>query len=328
MVTIDAKDRKLLYHLDLNCRQSNTQIGKKVGLKKDVVAYRIKKMEDEGIITGYWTNIDSYRFGYDVYRYYLVLQNAASEIKEEIVKYIATYGDTWVVGAVKSIYDISAVFWVNNTSKFYQFWDNLNERYGDYISDKLFSVYLQADVYPLSFLLKEEYPQADRETYMEENGSGEVISIDEMDYRLLEAIADDARMPLVDLAERIGCSSQTARYRIDSLMKKGVIQGFHIGLNHEKLGLKHFKIDIWLKEVSKRKKLWEFFRKIPHVTFINTSAGYADIEIECIVNSSDDIIQFMDKIYAHHPNAIRKYIYWSTYKLHMIQCLPKLSFTK
>ena len=72
MVDIDLKERKILYHLDLNCRQSFTQIGKKVGLSKELVKYRVLRMEEEGIITGYWTCIDSYRFGYQVYRYYLI----------------------------------------------------------------------------------------------------------------------------------------------------------------------------------------------------------------------------------------------------------------
>ncbi len=91
MVEIDLKDRKILYYLDLNCRQSNAQIGKKVGLSKQVVDYRIKRMEEEGIITGYWTLIDSYRFGYEVYRYYLILQNASSEIKEQMISHIVNY---------------------------------------------------------------------------------------------------------------------------------------------------------------------------------------------------------------------------------------------
>ena len=47
---LDLKDRKILYQLELNCRQSNTQIGKKVGLSKDVITYRIKRMEEKGII--------------------------------------------------------------------------------------------------------------------------------------------------------------------------------------------------------------------------------------------------------------------------------------
>ena len=39
MEQVDLKDRKILYELDLNCRQSNAQIGKKVGLSKEVVTY-------------------------------------------------------------------------------------------------------------------------------------------------------------------------------------------------------------------------------------------------------------------------------------------------
>ncbi|MEM0493397.1 MAG: winged helix-turn-helix transcriptional regulator, partial [Candidatus Thermoplasmatota archaeon] len=50
MVDLDLKDRKILYELDLNARQSFGDIGKKVGLSKDSVAYRVKRMEDEGVI--------------------------------------------------------------------------------------------------------------------------------------------------------------------------------------------------------------------------------------------------------------------------------------
>jgi DNA-binding Lrp family transcriptional regulator len=46
MVNLDLKDRKIPYHFDLNCRQLNTQIGEKVGLSKQVVDYRIKRIFD------------------------------------------------------------------------------------------------------------------------------------------------------------------------------------------------------------------------------------------------------------------------------------------
>jgi|MudIll2142460700_1097286.scaffolds.fasta_scaffold422192_1 hypothetical protein len=36
MQQLDLKDRKILYELDLNCGQSNEQIGKKVGRSKEV----------------------------------------------------------------------------------------------------------------------------------------------------------------------------------------------------------------------------------------------------------------------------------------------------
>jgi Lrp/AsnC family leucine-responsive transcriptional regulator len=67
MQQLDFKDRKILYELDLNCRQSNAQIGKKVGLSKEVVKYRIKRMQDEEIIFVFWTEINTFKLGYQFF---------------------------------------------------------------------------------------------------------------------------------------------------------------------------------------------------------------------------------------------------------------------
>ena len=61
---LDLKDRKILYELDSNARQSNSGIAKKVGLNKNTVNYKINRMTEEGIITGYYTVVDSSRLGY------------------------------------------------------------------------------------------------------------------------------------------------------------------------------------------------------------------------------------------------------------------------
>ena len=87
MVEIDLKDRKILYELDLNCRQSNVQIGKKVGLSKEVVKYRITRMQDEGIITCFWTAINTLKLGYYCFRIYINFLDVSSDIKNEIILY-------------------------------------------------------------------------------------------------------------------------------------------------------------------------------------------------------------------------------------------------
>lgn len=254
MSELDIKDRKILYYINLNCRQSNTQIGKKVGLSRKVVEYRIKRMEEEGIITGYWTNIDSYRFGYQVYRYYIITQSATSAKKKEMILELADYKNTWVTGEIKGNYHMSTVIWVKSIPEFYRFWDDFNEKYGDYIAEKIFSVYLQADMFPLSYLLGGEYPKKDREN-PEYVGMKNPISISRDDAILLNEISANARIPLVDLAKKLDCSSQTANYQLKKLQQKEIIQGFHVGININKLGYQHYKVDIWLKELSKRRKI-------------------------------------------------------------------------
>lgn len=326
MVDLDLKDRKILYHLDLNCRQSNAQIGKKVGLSRKVVDYRIKRMEDEGIIAGYWTNIDSYRFGYQVYRYYLITQNASLSKKEEIVQRLADYKNTWIAGLIKGNYDIASVIWVKNIPEFYQFWDKFNETYGDYLAEKIFSVYLEADVYPLSFLLGTDYPKEDRQN-PQHNGMKNPIPIDKQDGILLNEIVTNARISLIDLANKLNCSSQAVNYRIKQLQNKGIIQGFHTGIDVFKFGYTHYKVDIWLKELSKRRKLWNYIQEFPNVTFINTSAGYADIEVEFNIENLDKLLEYMDKLQEKFTNVIKKFTYFAgivpgTVK---VRCFPQLS---
>ena len=57
MEKIDVKDKKILYHLDIDSRQSLNSIGKKVGLTKDIVAYRMQRMQQNGIIKLFRTYI-------------------------------------------------------------------------------------------------------------------------------------------------------------------------------------------------------------------------------------------------------------------------------
>ena len=53
----DPLNRKILKCLQTNARQSNAEIGRQVGLTSPAVNERIKKMEDAGIITGYYANV-------------------------------------------------------------------------------------------------------------------------------------------------------------------------------------------------------------------------------------------------------------------------------
>ena len=116
MVDIDLKDRKILYELDLNCRQSNAQIGKKVGLSREVVKYRIQRMEKAGIIINQWTAVDTYRLGYQVFRAYINFQDITKDVKDKIIQYFVNCRDTWGVISFKGDFDV--LFWVKDVGNF------------------------------------------------------------------------------------------------------------------------------------------------------------------------------------------------------------------
>ncbi len=322
MAKLDLKDRKILYELDINCRQSNTQIGKKVGLKKDVVAYRIKKMQDEGIIKNFWTAINTFKLGYNVFRIYINFHYVNTQIKNEIIQHFTNYKNAWAVVSVKGPIDIDVVVWVKNVYEFYDFFDKTLEKYEDYFEKYTISIYIQAVGYKKSYLL--DQPDKFNRKMYETICDGTTEKIDKIDYTILNELAINARTPLIELAEKIGCSSQTANYRIKNLIKKGVIQAFRVNIDLSKLGLQIFKVDIFLKEYKQRKNIIKFLDDKGCLECLNVASGWSDIEPEIVVENMDKLIQLMDEINHKFPNVIRRLEYWIMAEVHKERWLPEL----
>lgn len=65
-MAIDTINWKILNCLQKNARLPNTKIGKEVGISSPAVSERIKKMEDSGIIDGYFTEVSALEAGYQL----------------------------------------------------------------------------------------------------------------------------------------------------------------------------------------------------------------------------------------------------------------------
>ncbi len=321
MAKLDLKDRKILYELDLDCRQSNTHIGKKVGLKKDVVAYRIKKMQDEGVIKNYWAFIDTFRLGYQMFRIYLNFQYVTPKIKEEIIHYFTDYKDSLAVHSLKTEIDLDVIMWVKDIFEFYQFWERTLDKYEDYFSKYSISILTQAVIYKKSFLLGEN---EDGNVLCYIKCGGKPVEIDETDHHLLNELAVNARIPLIELAEKLCCSSQTVNYRIKNLLKNGIIKAFRVNLDISKLNLLHHKVDIYLKNHKMKKKILDYLQNKPYVEYINLALGWADLEPEFIVKDFNELLKILDEINSQFADVIKKQIFWVVEKTHKIRLIPEL----
>lgn len=60
--------------------------------------------------------------------------------------------------------------------------------------------------------------------------------LDRVDRRLLEALQTDGRIPIVDLAEKVGLSATATTERVKRLTRDGYILGYAARLNPDRLG--------------------------------------------------------------------------------------------
>ena len=324
MEKLDLKDKKILYQLDLNCRQSNNQIGKKVGLSKEVVNYRIKRMQDLGVIKGFWTAINSLKLGYYAFRIYINFLDVNPDIENDIIHYFKNYENVWTLQSAKGPVDLGAVIWADDVYNFNKFWNKTLDRYGNFFEKYAVSILNQVNCLKKSFLLLDDYKKSNREFY-KINCIGKSVDIDEMDYHLLNEIAINARIPLVDLAKKLNTSSQTIKYKIKNLIKKDIILAFRVGIDISKLGLQNCIIDIYLKDHSKGKQIENYIKENPYVENINDiTIGWCDLNFELMVKDINALTHLIDEIDNKFPGAIRKTNFWMARKIFKERWLPEL----
>jgi Lrp/AsnC family leucine-responsive transcriptional regulator len=61
---LDATNLRLLAELQADARVSLAELGRRVGLSSPAVAERVRRLEDEGVITAYRAEVDPRKLGY------------------------------------------------------------------------------------------------------------------------------------------------------------------------------------------------------------------------------------------------------------------------
>ncbi len=88
MYKLDEKDKRILEQLDINSRQTDSEIGKKVNLSKQVVNYRINNLEKNYIIDYYYTSTNVGKLGFSSYYIFLQFENLNKEEEKLLSKKI------------------------------------------------------------------------------------------------------------------------------------------------------------------------------------------------------------------------------------------------
>ncbi|VVB80171.1 HTH-type transcriptional regulator LysM [uncultured archaeon] len=302
---LDLKDRKILYELDKDCRQTCSQIGKKVGLSSEVVNYRIKKFEEEKIITHYQVVINLSCLGQIEFKVALSLQNIDSNKfgsllkkveKIEGVKWIVSCRGNWdmiVSGVGKSLTEINKIE------------DEVLSIFSGYVLDKSLAVCFKAEVFDRDFLIKDR-ASSDRERVLVDES--QEINLDELDVNILKELAENGRKPIVDIAFKLKESERVINYRIKRLVDRKIITGFRIAVDYNKLGIKFYKTFVYLDNPKKERvrDLIDYFNSNKNIIHNVEVIGNWDLEPEFEVFSEEEFDKLLGEMKDEFSDIIKK----------------------
>ena len=135
-VKLDSKDKKILEQLQKNCRQTIAEIAKATKLPRDVVVYRIKKLEKNKVIRAHHTSLNPHKLGYPLYVYVLFsCYNIKPEEESKFVNYLKSNKQIIYVAKNSGKYD----FTIGVCAKDYLQFDNIirqiRQKFTDVIKD-------------------------------------------------------------------------------------------------------------------------------------------------------------------------------------------------
>lgn len=83
---LDDLDIKILDILQKNARTKRNEIAEKIGLSLPSVSERLHKLEEKGLIQGYFAKLNRKSFGYDILAYVFVTMESSKHYKSFINK--------------------------------------------------------------------------------------------------------------------------------------------------------------------------------------------------------------------------------------------------
>ena len=315
MVSSAARGRGLATAM---CEHSQ-EVARQLRLKRDTVAYRIRQLERERVIAGYYTLIDYSKLGYLLLRVYLKFQNTTLETEREIFDYLVRLGSTLTVYGAEGEWDVTIGILVKSLDDFDRAFRSFNERYRQFISRSETTVFLEYIHYMRNHLVGEEM----RDYSYFSTGKSRKGTLDAKDTGILHLISHNAKLTLLEMARELGMSSAAVRYRIKRLERNGVILGYRTLIDHSKLGFEYFKVDVNIEDVSKLRQLRQFGRRHPNIIYENRTIGGSDFEFDVEVPGHNELFALIEEIKRMFPGIIRTYKYYRARKIFKYVYFPE-----
>lgn len=138
-------------------------------------------------------------------------------------------------------------------------------------------------------------------------------NLDAIDRKILDELLLDARLPVAELARRVGLSKTPVAQRIKHLEDSGLITGYRAILSPIKLGLSHVTyVEVRLTDTREAAltKFNEKVREIPEIEECYMIAGGFDYLLKVRSKNIDEYRQVMgEKISAlPHVSATSSYV--------------------
>jgi DNA-binding Lrp family transcriptional regulator len=300
-IKLDKVDRRILFELDKNCRTPSKKLAKIVHKSRQTVEYRVNNLIKNGIIASFQVSINPHKMGYILYKVYLRLKNIPYE-KEKLLKYLKSSSIVYWLGECSGTWDLIFGVFAKNNYEFFEFKNDFISKFGESIIESYGEPLIDVKQYTKTYLLNSLDYKSESVMF-----GGEIFhnTLDNLDYSILEEVANNARISIVDLSSKTKGSVPTILVRLKKLEKLGIIIQYRVGIDLNKLNLELYKCIIKLERYTKddEQKLLQYVSVIPNIQYFIRNIW--QLELELVVRNYQEYYKIIEELKGQFPEVIR-----------------------
>lgn len=301
---LKLSDRKILYYLNSNSRLSNSFIGKKCGLSKQVVKSKIDSWLEKGVIKKFITIFDSEKAGFSFYNIYIELDQNQQSFESLAEKLAGLDYTCWIVKGMGKWNLIVCVLAKGNR----EFRKCLGEIFyilGNSLIDHEIFTMVDALVFPNKVLFSGLKIDYDFQGYL---GSEVKEKLDGLDYRIMKELSQNARIPSTELSRKLGQKPNLVNYRIKRLLKSGLISKFTLLMDVSKLGFNWYYVLMKVKQFDEKreKQLEALLKGLPGIFYLIRGVGNYNLCFEVHAKSSQELEESIKAVNSGFGDMVKK----------------------
>lgn len=139
----------------------------------------------------------------------------------------------------------------------------------------------------------------------------EIIKLDEKDRKILEELDKDSRQPDSIIAKKVKLSKQVVNYRIQNLLKKGIIKDFYTAVNTGDFGIDSYYLFLQLENISgeKEKNFLEKLKSLEYVGWLVNGIGRWDVIVLIYAKSASEFNLRLEEVLSLCKANLHEYIF-------------------
>ena len=281
MDIINLKEKKVIYELSKDARQSASKIAKKVKISKDSAIYTVNNLIKNKKIERFITLINTEGLGFNRYEIFIkIIDN-----EEEIIAFLTKHPMFLWVRTALGEWEILGEFYAKDIEQYGSILREIRNKFSKYIKDIDSVIVLDEYSFPLKCIGNiNENIQIHKKPI-------DKVTFDNIDLFILEKLANNARISIIEIAREVKISSDSVIYRIRNLLLNNIILGYRISLNENVLGLEKYKLIIKLSEIDEKawNKLLIFLKAHNSTQYIKRTIGQWDLSITILAKNQEDL---------------------------------------